>query len=136
MASKESKEIQVRPKQEVSIGAEQTSPGPVFTPRVDIFETDNEITLLADMPGVSSESITIDLRENTLTFLLEAHTSVCDQEEQVTLEFDTGKYHRKLSLSSVIDQEKIDANLVDGVLRLSLPKIEKATPRRIEVKPG
>ena len=136
MASKESKEIQVRPKQEVTIGAEQTSPGPVFTPSVDIFETENEITLLDDMPGVSSESITVDLRENTLTFSGEAHADVGADEEEVMLEYETGKYYRQFSLSSVIDQEKIDANLVDGVLRLSLPKIEKATPRKIEVKTG
>ena len=136
MANSESKEIQARPKQEVPATAEQTSPGPVFTPSVDIFETETEITLLADMPGVSSESITIDLRENTLTFTGEATSEAAESEDEVLTEYETGKYYRQFSLSSLIDQEKIDANLADGVLRLSLPKVEKATPRKIEVKTG
>ena len=67
MAATESKEIKVREKQEVAHPAEQTRPGLYFTPSVDIFETDKEITLLADMPGVKAEDLIIDLRDNTLT---------------------------------------------------------------------
>ena len=136
MANSESKEIQVKPKQEVTTAGEQTRPGLVFTPAVDIFETENEITLLADMPGVSSDSITIDLRENMLTFSGEAASEFSGDEEEIALEYETGKYYRQFTLSSVIDQKKIDATLTDGVLRLSLPKIEKAAPRKIDVKIG
>ena len=71
MTDKESKDLQVTPKQEVTSPAEQTRPGLVFTPNVDIFETDDEITLLADMPGVSADNLTIDLRESTLTLTVE-----------------------------------------------------------------
>ena len=67
MADTESKELKVREKQELSGAAEQTTPGLVFTPAVDIFETEKEITLLADMPGVTPDDLTIDLRDNTLT---------------------------------------------------------------------
>ena len=67
MADSESKELRVREKQEVASPAEQTTPGLVFTPAVDIFETDKEITLLADMPGAQAEDLNIDLRDNTLT---------------------------------------------------------------------
>lgn len=136
MANSESKEIQVKPKQEVTAAAEQTRPGLVFTPAVDIFETENEITLLADMPGVPSDGITIDLRENMLTFTGEAASEFRGEEEEIALEYETGKYYRQFTLSSVIDQNKIDATLTDGVLRLSLPKIEKAAPRKIDVKTG
>ncbi len=134
MAATDSKELRVREKQELAQPAEQTRPGRVFTPSVDIFETDNEITLLADMPGVPPDNLSIDLRDNTLT--LEGDISPVDaqKEEMVYTEYSTGRYYRQFSLSEVIDQAKIDAQLVDGVLRLSLPKVAKATPRKITVK--
>jgi HSP20 family protein len=136
MTDKESKEIQVKPKQELTSPAEQTRPGLVFTPNVDIFETDQEITLLADMPGVTADNLSIDLRDNILTLTGEVAPFEEANEEDVLIEYEIGKYHRQFNLSSVIDQSKINAKLNDGVLRLSLPKVEKATPRRIEVKTG
>jgi HSP20 family protein len=136
MTDKESKEIQVKPKQELTSTAEQTRPGLIFTPNVDIFETDTEITLLADMPGVTTDNLTIDLRDNVLTLTGEVAPFEEANEEDILIEYEIGKYHRQFNLSSVIDQSKIDAKLNDGVLRLSLPKVEKATPRRIEVKTG
>jgi HSP20 family protein len=136
MTDKESKDLQVKPKQEVTTPAEQMRPGLVFTPSVDIFETDNEITLLADMPGVSSDKLTIDLRENILTLTGEVAPFEGANEEDVLIEYDVGKYHRQFNLSSVIDQSKIDAKLNDGVLRLTLPKVEEVKPRKIEIKTG
>jgi HSP20 family molecular chaperone IbpA len=134
MAATDSKELKVREKQEVAQPAEQTRPGLIFTPRVDIFETDKDITLLADMPGVTSDNLTIDLRDDTLT--LEGDIAPVDSqgEEIVYTEYSMGRYYRQFSLSELIDQAKIDAQLKDGVLRLSLPKVEKATPRKIAVK--
>ena len=134
MAATDSKELKVREKQELAQSAEQTRPGLVFTPSVDIFETENEITLLADMPGVPPDNLSIDLRDNALT--LEGDiVPVGDQnEEMVYSEYSTGRYYRQFSLAEVIDQSKIEAQLQDGVLRLSLPKVEKATPRKITVK--
>jgi len=136
MSDKESKNLQVKPKQELTSHAEQTRPGLIFTPNVDIFETDHGITLLADMPGVSADDLTIDLRKNILTLTGEVKPSEVADEEAVMIEYDTGKYHRQFTLSSVIDQSKIDAKLSDGVLRLTLPKVREATPRKIEVTAG
>ncbi len=136
MTDKDSKELQVKPKQEVTTAAELTSPGLVFTPSVDIFETDRELTLLADLPGVTADNLTIDLRENTLTLTGEVEPAAGTDEEGLLVEYQTGKYHRQFSLSNVIDQRKIDAKLKDGVLRLTLPKVEEAKPRQIEVKTG
>jgi HSP20 family protein len=134
MTDSKAKEIQVKPKQEVTSPAEQTKPGVVFTPSVDIFETDRELTLLADLPGVTAENLTIDLRENTLTLTGEVEPFESANEQDVLIEYEIGKYYRQFSLSNVIDQSKIDANLTDGVLRLTLPKIEEAKPRKIEVR--
>jgi len=134
MTNAKAKEIQVKPKQEVTSPAEQTKPGVVFTPSVDIFETDRELTLLADLPGVIAENLTIDLRENTLTLTGEVEPFERADEEDILIEYETGKYYRQFSLSNVIDQSKINANLTDGVLRLTLPKVEEAKPRKIEVR--
>jgi HSP20 family protein len=136
MTDKESKEIQVKPKQELTSPAEQTRPGLIFTPNVDIFETDRGITLLADLPGVAPENLTIDLKDNVLTLTGEVAPFEKANEEDIMIEYEVGKYHRQFNLSSVIDQSKIDAKLADGVLRLMLPKVEEATPRKIKVKTG
>jgi HSP20 family protein len=134
MADTQSKELKVREKQEVASPAEQTSPGLVFTPAVDIFETDKEITLLADMPGVKSNNLTIDLRDNILTLTADIAPVENANEEDILVEYETGKYYRQFTLGELINQQKIDAKLNDGVLRLRLPKIEKATPKKIVVK--
>jgi HSP20 family molecular chaperone IbpA len=130
----DSKDIKVREKQELTTPAEQTKPGAVFTPQVDIFETEKEITLLADIPGVKSDRLNIDLRDDILTITGDVDPVDAAAEEEVLVEFETGRFYRQFTLSEVIDQNKIDAKLGDGVLRLTLPKVEKATPRKIAIK--
>jgi HSP20 family molecular chaperone IbpA len=132
----ETKEIQPKEKQELSVPAEQTKPGPVFTPAVDIFETQKEITLLADLPGVKSDNLNIDLRDNILTLTGDVSAWEEAEENDLLIEYEIGRYYRQFTLSEVIDQDKIDAQLNDGILRLTLPKVEKATPRKISVKAG
>ena len=132
----ESKELQVREKQEVAAPAEQTKPGFVFTPDVDIFETDMELTLLADMPGVAADSVDIDLKDNVLTISGDVKPWETSEEADVLVEFEIGKYYRQFTLSEVIDQSRIEAKLENGVLRLTLPKAEKAVPRQIPVNAG
>ena len=134
MAATDNKELKVREKQELAQPAEQTRPGVIFTPSVDIFETDSEITLLADMPGVLPDNLTIDLRDNTLTLEGDIAAVDAEKEELVYTEYAIGRYYRQFTLSEVIDQAKIDAQIQDGVLRLSLPKVAKATPRKIAVR--
>ena len=126
-------DIQVKEKQEALASAELTKPGPVFTPAVDIFETNLEIVLVADIPGVTPETLDIDLRENTLTLSGEVGSVGKSEEIEILTEYEVGKFYRQFSLSEVIDQEKIDAKLNNGVLRLLLPKVEKVKPRKINV---
>jgi HSP20 family molecular chaperone IbpA len=133
MIMSESKDLKVREKQEVATAAEQTRPGLVFTPSVDIVETEREIILMADMPGVKPKDLNIDLRDDTLTLTGEVQTPEPKGEEVLT-EYEVGRYYRQFSLSEVIDQARIDARMTDGVLRLKLPKVEKAAPRKITVQ--
>jgi HSP20 family molecular chaperone IbpA len=132
----ETKEIQAKGKVEVPVSAEQIKPGPVFTPNVDIFETDKEIIMLADIPGVKAPDLTIDLRDDALTFTGEVKPLNRPEEEDVLIEYQIGSYYRQFTLAEMIDQNKIDAALSDGVLRLTLPKLEKAMPRQITVRAG
>ena len=130
------KELQVREKQELQSESELTRPGLVFTPMVDIFESEGNITVLADMPGVASDGVTIDLENNELKIMGEVEEQGSVKERYLLREYNTGRFHRHFTLSDRIDQNKITASMKDGVLRLVLPKAETAKPRRIEVKAG
>jgi HSP20 family molecular chaperone IbpA len=134
MASAEGKSLEAKEKMEVSSPAEQTTPGPVFTPSVDIFETEQELTLLADMPGVKADGVDIDLHENILTLMGDVQPPEGEKEVDLIREYRTGRYLREFTLSDNIDQSKIEAEIKDGVLKLKLPKAEAAKPRRIAVK--
>jgi len=113
---------------------EQTRSGPVFTPAVDIFEDEKGITVLADMPGVKTDSLKIDLRESVLTLSGSVTPPEGQNETDVLREYHSGIFFRQFTLAESIDQGKIDAQLKDGVLRLVLPKVERAKPRQITVR--
>jgi len=134
MTEAEAKALEAKEKQQVAGPAEQTKPGLTFSPAVDIFETETGITLLADMPGVTASDLNIDLRQDVLTLSGEVVTPEGAGETEILREYRTGRYVRQFSLSDTIDQSKIEAELQDGVLRLVLPKAEKAVPRKIAVK--
>jgi len=89
--------------------------------------------------GVDSSELgdlTIDLRDNTLTLAADIAPVDDTNEDKVLVEYETGRYYRQFTLGELINQENIDAKLNDGVLRLSLPKVEKATPKKITVNTG
>jgi HSP20 family molecular chaperone IbpA len=134
MAKEARTEIQKPEKAGVPAVAEQTRPGPVFSPAVDIFENDNSITMLADMPGVKAQDLQIDLRESVLTLAARVTMPESPQESDVLREYRSGTFFRQFTLSETINQTGIDAKLTDGVLRLELPKVEKAKSRQITVR--
>lgn len=131
------KEIELKEKKEVKkVAGEGTRPGPVFIPAVDILENTNEIIVLADMPGVESKSVDIDLKDNQLTITGKVDAPEGEKEISLYKEFNWGDYLRQFTLSKVIDQGKISAKMEDGVLRLVLPKVERAKPQKIKVSAG
>lgn len=117
-------------------GRNKRDQAPVYSPSVNIFENDNSITVLADMPGVKAEDLKIDLRESVLTLTGRVTTPESAKESDVLREYQSGMFFRQFTLSETIDQTKIDAKLADGVLRLELPKVEQARPRQITVRTG
>ncbi|MBN2223825.1 MAG: Hsp20/alpha crystallin family protein [Deltaproteobacteria bacterium] len=128
-----SKEMELKNKSESDIqsAAEITREGPVYTPRVDIWENEKELTLMADIPGVEPTGLEIDLRDNTLTIMGKVKPE--EDHRYILKEFGVGNYYRQFTLSEVIDQEKIAANVKNGVLTLTLPKVERAKPRKIQI---
>ena len=96
------KELQVKEKQELQTEAEQIRPGAVFTPAVDIFESEEEITVLADMPGVTSDRVTIDVRDDELKITGEVEPLEFENERYLVREYETGSFHRHFSLSDRI----------------------------------
>lgn len=134
MATEATTDVQKAETSNVASAPEQTRTGPVYSPAVDIFENDNTITLLADMPGVKASDLEIDLRENVLTLAGRVTAAATTKESNVLREYRPGTFFRQFTLSETIDQPKIDAQLTDGVLRLELPKVEKARPRQITVR--
>ena len=88
------------------------------------------------MPGVKGKDLDIDLQRSILTIKGDVASPEGPNERDVFREYNTGSYVRQFALSDTIDQSKIDAELKDGVLKLVLPKAEKAVPRKIAVKTG
>lgn len=129
-----SQDLNVREKQEVAVGtAENTSDKPMFSPVVDIWETDNGLMLVADMPGVTTENLSLDLQDSTLT--ISGRVAPPPEGRKYLLkEYEVGDFYRQFSLADNIDQANITAALKDGVLRLELPRVAPAQPRKITVK--
>ncbi len=111
---------------------EPTKTGVQFSPAVDIYETEDSITLLADLPGVKKDDLDINVedKELTITGLVDGDTS---SGEKIYAEYGIGGYTRNFKLGDTIDQSKINASLKDGVLTLVLPKAERLKARKIEV---
>lgn len=126
-------EIQVADKREVeSEGGEFTREGAYFTPAVDICETEKELVVLVDMPGVANNDVDIELKDNILSIEGKVtETSVAG--DALLMEYRTGNYYRTFRITDVIDQSKVSASMSDGVLHLTLPKAEKAVPRKIPI---
>lgn len=109
---------------------------PALVPLVDITEDSHGITLLADMPGVSKDSLRVDVDSSVLTIEGSIDLGETDDMRVLHAEVQAPRYRRQFTLSRELDLSQIDASLDQGVLRVRLPKSEAAKPRRIEVRVG
>ncbi|MFA5180638.1 MAG: Hsp20/alpha crystallin family protein [Syntrophales bacterium] len=113
---------------------ERTRNRRVYVPKVDIYETKNSIVLTVDMPGVDEQGVDITLEKNTLTITGNVEPVAFEGKTLVYSEYDTGDYQRAFTISDEVDQDKIEATVKNGVLRLVLHKAEKAKVKKIAIK--
>ena len=128
-----SQEMAVREKQELARQEEQTVPGRYYVPAADIFETDDALTLLLEMPGVSKDNVDVQIENDVLRVEGKIDYATYKDIEPVYTEYNIGHYARAFTLSNKIDRDAISARVEDGVLTLTLPKAKEAKPRRITI---
>jgi HSP20 family protein len=131
------KSLQVE-KQELTTteDSERTRECRCFVPRADIYEVDDQIVIVADVPGADKDSIDVTLEKNVLSIDAYVNSATPEGHSLSFAEYETGDYQRSFRLSDEIDREKIQASVRDGVLRLYLPKSGAARTRKISVKTG
>lgn len=112
---------------------EATRGGVFFTPRVDIVETEDELTLFAEIPGVRPDEV--ELRYEKGELLLHGRVRPQTRRQPMLLqEYDEGDFYRAFTIHESIDAERISAECKNGVLTVHLPKVEAARPRQIQVR--
>jgi HSP20 family molecular chaperone IbpA len=117
-------------------GVERTRPGRTYVPRVDIYELEDEVVLLADVPGVDENGLDITLEKNTLTINGYVHFEPPQGYDLAYAEYGIGNYYRTFSLSDEVDKNDIEATIKNGVLRLIMPKAKEAKTRKVSVRAG
>ncbi len=115
-------------------GTERTRELPLYAPRVDIIETEDALEVLADMPGVTRDSVAVTLEQRVLTIRGRADTSLPGGLAPLHLEYEPGDYERSFTLTDAVGPAGIEARVRSGMLQLRLPKAGPAKPQRIEVK--
>jgi HSP20 family protein len=132
MAAKQ--ELQVQQKRELETKEETTIPTRTYLPTADIFETQDALQVILEMPGVEKTNIDLTVEEGVLSVRGRLDFSKYKTLQPLYTEYNVGHYARSFRLSSKIDVNKIGAELSDGVLTLTLPKVAEAKPRTIQVK--
>jgi HSP20 family protein len=127
-------ELQSQKKRQLEGKEETTIPARIFVPTTDIYETDNSLTVVMEMPGVDKKDVELRLENDVLKVDGRLDFAKYQGLQPVYTEYNIGHYSRSFSLSSKIDQSKISAEMNDGVLSLVLPKVEETKPRTIQVK--
>jgi HSP20 family protein len=128
-----SQELAVREKQELAAKEEKTVPGRYFVPVADIFETDDALTVILEMPDVDKNNANIALEDDVLRVDGQIDFSKYQGMEPVYTEYIVGHYARGFTLTRKIDRDGISAQLDDGVLTVVLPKAKEVMPRKIAI---
>jgi HSP20 family molecular chaperone IbpA len=127
-------ELQVQKKRELEKKEEATIPSRVFLPIADIYETGDALSVILEMPGVEKKNIDIRVENDVLIVDGRLDLSSYAGLRPLYTEYNVGHYSRSFRLSNKIDQNKIGAELKDGVLTLTLPKAAAARPKTIEIR--
>ena len=106
----------------------------VFTPPIDIFETADGLVLQADLPGVASDSLELQVQDNKLSLYGRVTSSIPAEARLIHQEYQVGHFLRSFILSDEVDHERISAKLNQGVLEVVLPRLPKPEPRRIQIQ--
>jgi HSP20 family protein len=115
---------------------ERTRSERYYQPPTDIYETADAIILVADMPGVGADGVSVELEGSTLTISGAPAHWVRDAGDAVRHEYRPGGFERAFTLSDTIERKGIGASIKDGVLTLVLPKAAPAKARQIQVEAG
>ena len=127
------KPLEVQEKKEVVGKGEKTVPARFYVPNTDIRETEDALLVVMEVPGVDRNDIDIKVEEDTLKVEARIDYSKYEGMEPLYTEYNVGHFARQFALSHSIDQQQIGAALNDGVLTLTLKKVQQAKPRRIEI---
>jgi HSP20 family molecular chaperone IbpA len=127
-------ELQVQQKRELEKKEEGTIPARLFLPATDIYESEDALTVVVEMPGVDKDDVAVRIEDGVLNVEGRLDFSKYQNLVPIYTEYNIGNYARSFRLSAKIDQSKIAAEMNDGVLSLVLPKVEEAKPRTIQVK--
>jgi HSP20 family protein len=125
--------LEVQDKKELVSKEEKTAPARYYVPATDIHETDDALTVVMEVPGVTRQNIDINLERDAIRVEAHIDPTKYDGLEPLYTEYNVGHFARAFTLSSKIDQQQIGAQLEDGVLTLTLRKAKDAIPRRIEI---
>jgi HSP20 family protein len=125
--------LPVQEKKELQTKEEQTVPARYYVPTTDIFETQEELMVVLEMPGVEKKDIVVGLENDRLRIEGRIDFKKYEGLDPLYTEYNVGHYARAFTLSSKIDQEKISAQIADGVLTVTLPKVKEVQPRRIAI---
>jgi HSP20 family protein len=127
------KPLEVQEKKEVVGKGEKTVPARFFVPNTDIRETEDALLVVMEVPGVDRKDIDIKVEEDILKVEARIDYSKYEGMEPLYTEYNVGPFARQFALSHMIDRQQIGAALSDGVLTLTLKKVQQARPRRIEI---
>jgi HSP20 family molecular chaperone IbpA len=129
-----SQEISVQQKKELPSKGEKTIPSRYYVPNTDIYESEDALTLVMEIPGVEKKDVSVQLENDELHVEGRIDFSKYEGLEPVYAEYNVGHFTRGFTLSDKIDQDGISAELADGVLTLTLKKAKTALPRRIAIE--
>ena len=127
-------ELQVQKKRELENKEEATIPARMFVPAADIYEAENDLTVILEMPGVEKKNVDVRVEDGVLNVEGRRDLAKYRGLQPLYTEYNIGHYARSFRLSTKIDQNKITAEMKDGVLSLKLPKIEEAKPRTVQIR--